>query len=125
MKRIIAGVLAVASMAMLQVAMARPEAVGLPRRALTEVELIEFVANTDCIDPAQRVNKVSEVEALAIARKAVSASDTFSLKGTDFGATRDDCGWWVYVMLPSPGPGAHRSVRIDGNGRVLAYVRGL
>jgi hypothetical protein len=117
--------LAVVSLLIPHFATAAPEAVGVPRRALTEAEVIELIANMDCIDPAQRANTVSEVEALAIATQAVTVSDTWSIEGATFKATRDECGWDVLVIRQSPGPGDHRSLRINAKGKVLAYVRGL
>ena len=100
------------------------DAVGLPRRALTEAETIELIANMNCIDPAQRGNNLSEGEALNIAREAVSASDTWPIAGATLKATRDECGWDVLVVRPSPGPGDYRSIRVNAKGKVLVYVRG-
>ena len=125
MKGSILTILAVVSLLMPQFAVAAPEAVGLPRRALTEAETIDLIANMDCIDPVQRGNSVSEAEALAIARQAVSVSGTWPIDGATLKAARDECGWDVLVILPSPGPGDHRSVRINAKGKVLVYVRGL
>ena len=104
---------------------ASSDAVGLLRRALTEAETVELIANMDCVDHTQRGNKISEGEALDIARQAVALSDTWSSADATFKATRDECGWDVLVVRPSSGPGEHRLVRINAQGKVLNYARGL
>ena len=105
--------------------LAAADAVGLPRRALTEAEMIELNANMDCVDSAQRGNNVTETEALEIARQAVLISDTWPIASATFKASRDECGWDVLVTRSSAGPGGHRSIRINTRGKVLVYGRGL
>ena len=125
MKPSIAKLFAAAALVIAQEANGAPEAVGVPRRTLTDAEVEELLANMDCVDSAQRGNQLSEAEALSIARRAISISDARSTENSTFNASRDECGWFVEMTWQSPGPGDHRSIRINGAGRVLAYVRGL
>jgi hypothetical protein len=116
----------IALLLLLQVpAAALADAVGLPRRALTEAEVVELSANMDCSSAAQRGNNLTRAKALEIARQAVSVSETWSVDSAILTATRDECGWDVHVALPNPGPGDYRRLRINAKGRVLVYVRGL
>ena len=122
----IAGAVGMASLLAWQAATAAPEAVGLPRRVLTDDALIDLLANTQCTDPEQRGNVLSEAQALAIARHAISVNETWSFdEGATFKGSRDECGWFVFVTRPNPGPGDHRLVRINREGKVLTYARGL
>lgn len=106
-----------------QVALAEGTASILAAR--TDAENIELIRNMECIEPSQRGNQLTEGEALAIARGAIAENDTWPIGSSTFRTKRDDCGWDVLVVRESPGPGDHRFVRINAQGKVLAYVRGM
>ena len=71
----------------------------------------------------QRTLAADERRAVEIARGAVAANDDWVDRAT-FDPKRDGDGWTVYVERQPAVPGGHRYVRINGDGKVVEYVRG-
>jgi hypothetical protein len=66
---------------------------------------------------------IYEQQALAIARKAVEANDTWADRAT-YEARLIEPGWTVTVWRQPTVPGGFRIVTIDSNGKVTNYYRG-
>ena len=69
---------------------------------------------------------LDEARVLAIARAAVATNDTW-VDRAEFDKPRHwpDGSWSVVVWRLPAQAGGHRSIRIDPEGRVTQYVRGL
>lgn len=66
---------------------------------------------------------LTEQDAIAIAREAVTQNDTWVDLAT-FEAKPDGAGWSVVVWRQPATPGGHRLVLIDAEGNVTNYIRG-
>lgn len=93
-----------------------------------------WVRNKAPVSPTTKQGKrmLQESDIRAIARKAVTAHDTWA-ESAIYEVRREGSGWSVIVRRiegydqsgrPQFVPGGHRIVQIDDAGRVTAYIRG-
>ena len=68
---------------------------------------------------------LDEAKVLQIARQAVATNDTW-VDRAEFGRPKRqaDGSWRVLVWRLPKAPGGHRTVLIDEQGRITAYIRG-
>jgi hypothetical protein len=78
------------------------------------------------LEPTTGAGTLGEAGALAIARQAVATNDTW-IDRAQFEAPKrqPDGSWTVMVWRRPTQSGGHRLIRIDAQGKVISYDRGL
>ena len=84
---------------------------------------ISHVPEGTVLPAASEVGPLDEVKAIALAREAVAANDSWADKAT-FEAKRDGAGWSVIAWRQPQVPGGYRVIQIDDKGKVTSYFYG-